>query len=127
MYRSPKPRSLDRPVSIIIRPPAKASIGNVELTCCTNVRGSPDTVSCGQRGGREVIRALRRGIRARDLDVAIVASGCLGACTNGPNIRIAPSNSWMSGARVEDVPTMLDAIEQIIAEHEDHPIKNDAD
>ena len=33
----------------------------------------------------------------------------------------------MSGARVEDVPTMLDAIEQIIAEHEDHPVQNDAD
>ena len=127
MYRSPKPRPLDRPVSIIIRPPSKASIGNVELTCCTNVRGGPDTVSCGQRGGREVIRALRRGIRARDLDVAIAASGCLGACTNGPNIRIAPSNSWMSGARVEDVPMMLDAIEQIIAGHEDHPVQNDAD
>jgi len=33
----------------------------------------------------------------------------------------------MSGARVEDVPTMLDAVEQIVAEHADHPISNDAD
>ena len=71
--------------------------------------------SCGKRGGRDVVRALRNEIRKRGLDVSVVTSGCLGSCNSGPNIRVAPSSSWMSGARVADVPVILDAVERIIA------------
>ncbi|MDA0261329.1 MAG: (2Fe-2S) ferredoxin domain-containing protein, partial [Proteobacteria bacterium] len=86
------------------------------VICCTNHRRGKDTVSCGQRGGREVIRALRKAIKARGIDVSVVASGCLGSCNSGPNIRIAPSSSWMSGARVEDLALILDAIERTVTE-----------
>ena len=119
MYRPTKPRPLDRPVSIVIRSPSKSSAG-IELICCTNTRSDAGAVSCGRRGAGELVRALRRGVRARGLDVAVVAGGCLGACKVGPNIRIAPSSSWMSGARARDLPAILDAVEGLIADHRRH-------
>ena len=114
MYRPTKLRPLNQPVSIIIRPSIGDAGDAIELICCTNVRRAANTASCGKRGGRDVVRALRQGIRKRGLDVSVVTSGCLGSCNSGPNIRVSPSSSWMSGARVEDVPTILDAVEQLI-------------
>jgi len=116
MYRPTKPRALDQPVTILIRPAIKGARASIELICCTNVRNGADTVSCGKRGGRDVVRTLRKEVRALGLDASVVTSGCLGSCNTGPNIRIAPSSSWMSGARVEDTSTMLDALVRIIAE-----------
>ena len=127
MYRPTKPRPLDRPVSIVIRPPPRSSAAGIELVCCTNARSDPGAVSCGRRGAGELIRALRRGVRARGLDVAVVAGGCLGACNVGPNIRIAPSSSWMSGARARDLPAILDAVEGLIADHRRHARPDRAD
>ena len=118
MYRPTKPRALDQPATILIRPAIKGARASVELICCTNLRRGEDTVSCGKRGGREVARALRKEIRARGLDASVVTSGCLGSCNSGPNIRVAPSSSWISGARVADTSIMLDALERIIVEQQ---------
>ena len=101
MYRPTKPRALDQPATILIRPAITGARASVELICCTNLRRSEDTVSCGKRGGREVARALRKGIRTRGLDASVVTSGCLGSC-----------------ARVADTSIMLDALERIIVEQQ---------
>ncbi|MBM3512068.1 MAG: (2Fe-2S) ferredoxin domain-containing protein [Alphaproteobacteria bacterium] len=111
MYRTPPtPRDLSQPATILIRDTAPAGAGTaVEITCCVNRRRAP-LVCCGRRGSPKVVAALKRGIKSRKLAVGVVTSGCLGPCNDGPNIRIAPTNSWVFGARLDDVPRILDTL-----------------
>jgi (2Fe-2S) ferredoxin len=116
MYRTPPtPRDLNQPATILLRDAAPAGAGAaVEITCCVN-RRRPPLVCCGRRGSPKVVAALKRGIRSRKLAVSVATSGCLGPCNDGPNIRIAPTNSWVFGARLDDVPRILDTLAALSA------------
>jgi (2Fe-2S) ferredoxin len=84
------------------------------LFCCTNRRENSEKPSCGVRGGEVLREALKtqmaeRGLRGR---VRVSQSGCLGQCAHGPNIMVFPEGTWYSGVTEEDVPHILDAVEQ---------------
>ncbi|MSP50794.1 MAG: (2Fe-2S) ferredoxin domain-containing protein [Alphaproteobacteria bacterium] len=106
--KPPAPRDLNQPAKILVRENPTEG-GAILVTCCVNVRRDP-LVCCSRRGSKNVVALLRKGLTKRRLRAKIQTSGCLGPCNDGPNIRIEPSNSWVFGARVEDVPLILDTI-----------------
>jgi (2Fe-2S) ferredoxin len=95
----------------VIRAWPEGATGAATVTACINRR--PVTAglampSCGARGSEEIAAALERGIAERGLDVRFATIRCLGLCDKGPNLRVAPSNSWFHGVALADVPQILD-------------------
>jgi len=63
--------------------------------------------NCLARGSAEVLAAFQ----AHPVPEAkIEASGCLGQCNLGPNVRVLPDEVWYCRVQAEDVPA-------IVAEH----------
>ena len=84
------------------------SMGPATLTVCVNMR--PDngiSVSCGPRGGNDIAEAVRREVASRDLEIEVTTIRCLGLCQRGPNVRLAPGNSWFHGVRIGDVAELV--------------------
>jgi len=87
--------------------------GVVTVTVCVNRRESTGGLvmaSCGARGGEALARAIETGLADRGLRAQFTTIRCLGLCEKGPNIRLAPSNSWFQQVGPDDVPAVLDAI-----------------
>lgn len=82
------------------------------LFVCINERapGHPRG-SCLQRGADDVFNELREAQGRLDLvNVKVVYSGCLEACTSGPVVAVQPDNVWYGGVTADDA-------EVIMAEH----------
>ena len=109
-----KARDLMRPMTVVMRPVPENFGGRFVLTVCINQRPPTGiiTVSCGPRGGFEIVEAVRSEIAQRELPVTLTTIKCLGLCEKGPNARLSPSNSWFHGIRVSDVPSLVDAVER---------------
>ena len=105
-------------MEVIVRPPSTILTGPVEVIACVNVR-THGRICCGKRGSPKVVAALEKGLRERKIDATLGRTHCLGPCNSGPNIRIAPSNSWIFGARVKDVPDILDLVERLVREQDE--------
>ncbi len=104
-------RDLARPMTVRLRPMPAGVKGHVTLTVCVNIR--PDngiSVSCGPRGGDALHEALAAEIAARGLDIELATIQCLGLCQRGPNVRLAPGNSWFHGAHAADAPALIDHV-----------------
>lgn len=98
----------------VLRAWPDGAAGTATVTACINRRpaaGGLAMPSCGARGGEEIAAALERGIRARGLRLDFATIRCLGLCDKGPNLRVAPSNSWFHGVTLADVPAILDWLE----------------
>ncbi len=92
--------------------------GAVTVTVCVNRRdntGGLVMASCGARGGEAIAHAVERGLAERGLKAQFATIKCLGVCEKGPNIRLAPSNSWFQQLTLADVPAVLDAIGEHIS------------
>ena len=105
-------------MEVIVRPPSTIMTGPVEVIACVNMR-KHGRICCGKRGSPKVVAALEKGLRKRKINATLGSTHCLGPCNSGPNIRIAPSNSWIFGARVKDVPDILDLVEQLVREQDE--------
>ena len=104
-------RDLARPMTVRLRPMPAGVTGGVTLTVCVNTR--PDngiSVSCGARGADAVREALQAEIAARELDIEFTTIHCLGLCQRGPNVRLAPGNSWFHGVHADDAPKLIDLV-----------------
>jgi (2Fe-2S) ferredoxin len=86
--------------------------GRPTLTVCINVREEQIVPSCGRRGSLDLPAAIERELKAHGADVDLQTIRCLGRCANGPNVRIAPSNSWFQQISADDVPELVDILIQ---------------
>ncbi|HUT51046.1 MAG TPA: (2Fe-2S) ferredoxin domain-containing protein [Alphaproteobacteria bacterium] len=102
-------RHLDQPMSAVLRPTPSDFVGRATITICVNERPEDGiSVSCGARGGLAVEKAIRAEISARGAAVDVRTIKCLGLCQKGPNVRLAPGNSWFHGVRDRDVPELVE-------------------
>jgi (2Fe-2S) ferredoxin len=102
-----------------IRPLPPGFAGPITVTVCVNRRepaGGIVMPSCGARGSEAIAEAIEAGIAARGLPARFATIRCLGLCQKGPNVRVAPSNSWFHEIKSEDVPALLDALAGQLAE-----------
>lgn len=64
---------------------------------------------CSDRGGVQILEALRQEVHLRGLDdeVQLTACGSLGLCEHGPNIVVHPEGTWYSGVTAADIPEIV--------------------
>ncbi|MCA9581418.1 MAG: (2Fe-2S) ferredoxin domain-containing protein [Myxococcales bacterium] len=85
------------------------------LWVCTNERDAENPKGCCSRGGAEEIRnQLKVGLVKRRLvkNVRVCESSCLDLCWAGPAVAVMPDNVFYGRVRPEDVPEILDSLEQ---------------
>lgn len=99
--------SQERVVQISDRPSAARP---TTLIVCVN-RRSGDQPSCAARGGVEQADQLESAIRERRLQVKVERVHCLGVCTRGPNMRLAPGGAFFFGVSAADIPAVVERIE----------------
>ena len=87
----------------------------VRLIVCVNRRLTTRHPSCGARGSEALIEAITRGCGERGLQLGVETVLCLGDCERGPNLRLAPGGPHFHGMTQEDVPRLLDRIEDFMA------------
>lgn len=83
----------------------------IQILVCTNERPSgARKPSCGPRGGLEVYRRFKDGVRGRGIrnHVMVVRTGCLKHCSQGVTVNIWPHNFWYRDVTLDDVEEILD-------------------
>ncbi|MDA0675549.1 MAG: (2Fe-2S) ferredoxin domain-containing protein [Proteobacteria bacterium] len=81
------------------------------LVVCVNLRLRADAPSCASRGGVAIADALEQGVAARNLNIAVERICCLGLCTQGPNVRLAPGGAFFSEVSLIDGQAILAELE----------------
>ena len=76
---------------------------------CTQEKPDPKAPSCTNRGGKEVLEALRAELGKTGLadEIHVTSSGSLGLCERGPNMVVYPEGVWYSGVQKTDVPEIV--------------------
>ena len=110
-----EPRDLIQPMVTRIQPWPRRNKPPA-IYVCVNRRDPDVAVSCQPRGGAEVAEAVKAGVEERGLAINFREAYCLNACMHGPNIRVLPSNTRFYGVRVNDVPEVLDTVEEHLAD-----------
>ncbi|MBM4152889.1 MAG: (2Fe-2S) ferredoxin domain-containing protein [Kiritimatiellaceae bacterium] len=80
---------------------------------CSNIReNEPLNPGCGTKGGGTLKSLLKTAVKDRGWKgrVRVSSSGCLGLCTQGPNVIIYPQGIHFSAVTEADVPAILDAV-----------------
>ncbi len=83
----------------------------IQILVCVNERSSgARKSSCGPRGGLEVYRRFKDGVRARGIrdHVMVVRTGCLKHCSQGITVNLWPLNLWYRRVTEGDVDEILD-------------------
>ena len=83
----------------------------IQILVCVNERpAGARKPSCGPRGGLEVYRRFKDGVRARGIrdDVMVVRTVCLKHCSLGITVNLWPQNLWYRGVTLDDVDEILD-------------------
>ncbi len=82
----------------------------VQILVCVNERPNARKPSCGPRGGLEVYRRFKDGVRERGIrdDVMVVRTGCLKHCSEGITVNLWPLNLWYRRVTEGDVDDIID-------------------
>ena len=83
------------------------------LLICVNHRYGDDKPSCAARGSLPIAEAVETGVAERRIDLAIERIICLGQCTKGPSMRLAPGREFLLGVNLGQVPGILDRLEHL--------------
>ncbi len=78
---------------------------------CSNVReNNLANPGCGTKGGGVLKDKLKAAVTARGWKgkVRVSTSGCLGLCTQGPNVLLHPQGIWFSGVTEADLGAILE-------------------
>lgn len=75
---------------------------------CTNRRFSLDSPSCAIRGSEKTLELLKQEVAKRGLSYPIEKTICLGQCTFGPAIRVAPGGEFFLGAKPAKIDEIMD-------------------
>lgn len=68
-----------------------------KLIICTHHRIDPRRSSCGGSGSEALAEQLEQAFAERGIDLGIERVECLGACGEGPNMRLAPGGPFFRG------------------------------
>jgi len=84
------------------------------LFVCTNSRGGGKK-SCGDEGTPDLKATIKAEIKNRGWKgiVRVSESGCLGVCDTGPNIMVYPQKIWFSCVSHDDLPEIIQTVEDI--------------
>ena len=76
------------------------------LFVCENERDAGD---CCAVAGKILREKLKERVKECGLSdrVRVGRSGCLDACSEGPNVLLMPDNVWFRGVTVQDVDSIL--------------------
>ena len=85
------------------------------LFICGKSRGG-DRKSCGDTGSPNLKDTLKDAVKDQGWKgiVRVSESSCLGICEIGPNIMIYPQQILLSDVSIDDIPEILDTLEEII-------------
>ena len=85
---------------------------------CTNDREGKSK-SCADNNSQLVKAKLKDVVNEKGWKgkVRISTSGCMGLCTNGPNVMIYPQKIWFSEVLPDDVDEIVAAIERAMADN----------
>lgn len=79
------------------------------ILVCTNHRDSPHQPSCGARGAQQLKQRLTEEVNAAGINLGIKEIQCLGACEQGPNVKLIPSGPLFNHVDVNDLKDLLQA------------------
>ena len=86
---------------------------------CTNDRQGARR-SCADGQAAEIASALKERLRQlHPNDVRVSRSLCMGRCDQGPNLMIYPRGIWYSQVRIEDVETIVQKVDDLLAGREE--------
>lgn len=68
---------------------------------------SPSQPSCANRGGKMLADALEQELESHDSSVNVERVPCLGHCTEGPNVRLAPGGRFFYNVELKQVPEIV--------------------
>ncbi|MDD2272510.1 MAG: (2Fe-2S) ferredoxin domain-containing protein [Desulfuromonadaceae bacterium] len=85
---------------------------------CTNDRAGKSK-SCADNNSQLVKSKLKDVVNEKGWKgkVRISTSGCMGLCTNGPNVMIYPQKVWFSEVSPDDVDEIVATIERAMADN----------
>ena len=87
---------------------------------CTNQRVNSDRPSCGEEHGMELVKAFKKEIKDRGLNVNMRAqkAGCMDICELGPSVVVYPEGVFYGKVQLSDVM-------EIVEEHlmNDRPVE----
>lgn len=82
-----------------------------KVIVCINHRASASQPSCGARGGDAVANRLKQIVETQGWPIQVEQFECLGDCQAGPNLKLAPLGSTLSGVTPERLDSVLAEIE----------------
>jgi (2Fe-2S) ferredoxin len=82
-----------------------------KLVMCVNRRYQLGQRSCAGSGGKAIAEALEKGIAARKINIGVHRIVCLGQCSRGPSMRLAPGGRFFFEMSLEKVSALLDELE----------------
>ena len=82
------------------------------LLVCVNRRFKGGEPSCAARGSVAIAKAIEQGVHERQIDIAVERIICLGQCTKGPTLKLAPAGDFILGTTAAMVPGILDRLEK---------------
>jgi len=88
------------------------------LMICTNRRYGADDASCAARSSLDMAEAIEAGVLERSINISVERSVCLGQCTKGPTLRLAPGGRFILGRSLDDIADILDELEDLCGLYE---------
>jgi (2Fe-2S) ferredoxin len=82
-----------------------------KLVMCVNRRFQLGQRSCAGSGSEAIADAIEQGILERRIDLGTERIVCLGQCTKGPSMRLAPGGRFYFEMLLEKVPELLEDLE----------------
>ena len=97
----------------------------IKLLVCVNNIARPEKGCCGQRGSVALAAAITAEVAARGVDAVVEEIVCLNNCHRGPSMRIAPGGRFFFRVDAEQVPAIVDALEDLAGVRETTSAKDD--
>lgn len=115
LANSPEAGSLERSVPALVQAPSSAQRflhaatsnvqGTQKNTAVIKICGKPD---CMKRGGKAMCKTLDRVLKSGDYPaIDVQLTGCMGKCSQGPNLVVMPDKKRYSGITDQDIPQVL--------------------
>ncbi|MBF0454077.1 MAG: (2Fe-2S) ferredoxin domain-containing protein [Magnetococcales bacterium] len=86
---------------------------NTSLIACIKDRATAKP-SCGGRGSEALVDQIEAEVNRQKLPIAVVRMRCLGECSKGPNMRIAPGGQFFYGVKEETIPEIITALKEAL-------------
>lgn len=65
---------------------------------------------CASKGAVDLRHELKLRVAALDPTIRVSKAGCLGTCSDGPNVLVMPDNVWFKHVTMNDVDEIVQLI-----------------